>query len=91
MAIDASYATEVSKLPYLHRQSLPGSWRSIASLSIGSLMLIGAHAPVLKGQTPEHGWLKHAIETRWVELTPPSGRRVRTACYGQAAKPSLTC
>ena len=62
MSMEPSYPTEVSKLPCLHRQSHPGTLRSIASHSVGSLVFIGAHASAQKGQMSEEWWPEHDIE-----------------------------
>ena len=48
-------------------------------------MFMRAYAPGQRGQLPEQEWPEHAIELRWVELTPRSGPTIGMAGYRQMA------
>jgi len=48
-------------------------------------MFKGIQAPAEKGQIPEQKWPEHAIELRWIELTPPSGPSIERAHHRPTA------
>jgi len=52
---------------------------------------MGAQVPVQRGQMPEQEWPEHAIELRWVELTPPCSPNIGIARYRQTAAELLIC